>query len=482
MVRRALLRKERSKETQFEYGGQKWTLEQALSRASRSKKPIEELANTPEGMVVTTPDNPNDAVPPGNHDDDDEEEFPRSPSVTAIGSDTLPAARGLPLSYNGKTRQDLADILKVARASAQQKDAAKAEQAYIDVFRGLEHLLSPTAVDTVKIGYEIASFYWEQGRKADADGMLETMSATHIKELGMHNRSTQQHILHVVEMLNSWKRGEDALVMLQHARDIEEIERDARPRRRNRAQNMATSSLSVDEKLQSLYTEVDSAVNSTPIDEGLVNARIFMGTNHPTIEVLLKAIERQCLDGPSGMVAQGLRARAELLKHYISKGGRLSAADKHAFETAGDRLKIFWRRTRWDKKQFQSHEVIEASLELAAGVLRGKLVQHARWMFGEIEKKATDVFGADDERTIWTLINIGIIYQTYRTWEEARRWFETALAASLAAWGTSDGVTRALENARDNRHFAYLNDEGRPFETIFGVCGITIRPTRLHLE
>jgi hypothetical protein len=436
---------------------------------------------TPEGMAVTTPEKAIGAKSPDTHRGIEEQ--PRSPSIGALGSDTLLSPSVLPLSYEGKTRQDLAELLLVARAfAAQQGQASRAEDAYIDVFRGLEHILSPTAVDTVRIGYEIASFYWEQGRKADADAMLEKMSATHINQLGMDHRSTQQHILHVVELLNSWKRGEDALVLLQRAKDIAESERHARPRVGGRAQETETASLPVHERLQSLYNDVDNAVDATPINRGLASARIYMATNDPTIEILLRAIEQQCLKFPGGMTVQGLRARAELLKHHISKGDRLSPADKHAFETAGDHLKIFWGRADWNAKRFESHEIIEASLELATGVLRGKLVKHARWMFGEIEKKATSIFGEDDERTIWALINIGIIYQTYRTWGEARRWFEQAYSAADAAWGMNDGVYRSLERAFETRRFAYLNDEGRPFETIFGVCGVTIRPTRLHLE
>ncbi|KAJ4355401.1 uncharacterized protein N0V89_003417 [Didymosphaeria variabile] len=480
MVQRASLREEIGKETHFEFGGQKWTLEQAYNGAKRTKKATEDLVNTPEGMKVSTPENANIGNSLDAHRDADE--LPGSPSVVAVGLETLPTTRSLPLSYNGKTRQDLAVTLNVARSFSQQGEETRAESAYLDVFHGLEHLLSPTAADTVRIGYEIASFYWERGRKTDADAILEAMSATHINQLGMEDRSTQQHILHVVELLNCWKRGEDALVLLQHAKQTATSERHARARKKDRVQERESASATVDERLQSLNAEVDSAPNPTILDHGLASARIHMATNKPALETLLKAIERQCLRDPAVLTVQGLRARAELLRHHISKGGRMSVADRSAFETAADLMKVFWGRALWDREEFKSHEIIEVSLELAVGVLRGELVKHAQWMFREIQKKATNFFGEDDERTIWALINIGIIYQTYRTWPEAKPWFQSAYAAADAAWGMKDGVYRSLEKALEKHHFAYLNDEGRPFKTIFGVCGVTIHPTRLHLD
>jgi hypothetical protein len=42
----------------------------------------------------------------------------------------------------------------------------------------------------------------------------------------------------------------------------------------------------------------------------------------------------------------------------------------------------------------------------------------------------------------------------------------------------ADSIKRSLPAAlfENKRHLSYLNDEGRPFKMIFGVCGFTIRP------
>lgn len=407
-----------------------------------------------------------------------------SSSVVFVSSEVLPTAATLPLNYNGQSRQDLANTLSIARGFASEGDETKAEDAYLDVFHGLEHLLSPIATDTVKIGYEIASFYWERGRRIDADAVLEGISKSHIDRLGMEHRSTQQHIQHVVELLNSWQRGEDALALLENAANTLKSEGPSRSGISPNKRDTEDENKSIGSKLQSLHVEVENARSQTTIDHGLASARLYLSSNESGIEVLLKAIERQCLRDPARLTVQGLQSRADLLKHYISKNkdNHITPWERMPFETAADLMKKFWGRTLWDREQFRSLEIIEASLELATGVLRGGLSKNARTMFLDIQKKANTIFGEDNERTIWTLISVGLVYQKYKSWLEAKYWFEAAYAAVDAAWGKDDGVYKSLERAFERRHFSYVSDEGRPFKTIFGVCGMTIRPTRLHLE
>jgi hypothetical protein len=44
-----------------------------------------------------------------------------------------------------------------------------------------------------------------------------------------------------------------------------------------------------------------------------------------------------------------------------------------------------------------------------------------------------------------------------------------------------DGIRISLEEAFEVRYFSYVNDEGRPFKSIFSVNGLKITPTRLHM-
>jgi hypothetical protein len=76
---------------------------------------------------------------------------------------------------------------------------------------------------------------------------------------------------------------------------------------------------------------------------------------------------------------------------------------------------------------------MKASLELAANVLKAGIGSSASELFRKIEHKAEDVFGWDEERTIWIKISIGIVYQKHKNWDDAKPWFEHARAASYAA-------------------------------------------------
>ena len=80
------------------------------------------------------------------------------------------------------------------------------------------------------------------------------------------------------------------------------------------------------------------------------------------------------------------------------------------------------------------------------------------------------------------LISIGLVYQRYRSWEEAKLWFQYALSMSMQVFDEKDGIRMSLEEAMDVNHFSYITEEVRPYKTVFGVSGLKIMPTRLHME
>ena len=175
-----------------------------------------------------------------------------------------------------------------------------------------------------------------------------------------------------------------------------------------------------------------------------------------------------------------MRARSELLKFYNELG--MNEQEVAAFMEGIEAVKNIFSTYKWEKKRFESLEILETSLELAASVLKASLGSGALELFRKIEHKAEYVFGWDEERTIWIKISIGIVYQRHRNWNDAKQWFEHARAASYMANGEEDGISVALDEAMDKCYFTYLSNEGRPFKTVFGVSGITIRSNRLHLD
>lgn len=211
---------------------------------------------------------------------------------------------------------------------------------------------------------------------------------------------------------------------------------------------------------------------------------LLNGWNRPedalAFERFLKTIIDRCGRKHGTLVIHNLRARSELLKFYNELG--MNEQEVAAFMEGVEAVTNIFGTYKWEKQRFESLEIMEASLELATNVLIAGLGSNASELFRKIEHKAEDVFGWYEERTIWIKISIGIVYQKHKNWNDAKPWFEHARVASYMANGGEDGITVALDKALDKCYFTYLSDEGRPFKTVFGVSGITIRPNRLHLD
>jgi hypothetical protein len=233
-------------------------------------------------------------------------------------------------------------------------------------------------------------------------------------------------------------------------------------------------------ELLDIAQDIVSTNSVARVDYGIGVARTRVATNVVAVEVSLKAIIQHCDGNLEALEIQNLKARSELLKFYNKTYQNFE--ESASFQSVVDTATVVIYHKIWDKQCFKSFEVLRALPELSAAVVKGSFGDEAAKLFKQIEQKADDNFGWDEERTIWRKISIGIIYERFKGWEYARPWFDHANAASIAANGDEDGITKALQVALDKHHFSYLLDEGRPFKTIFGVNGITFRPTRLHID
>jgi hypothetical protein len=175
-----------------------------------------------------------------------------------------------------------------------------------------------------------------------------------------------------------------------------------------------------------------------------------------------------------------LKALTELLKVYNTRN--IVSANMSVFNDARTTFLSIWSRYEWDIESMSSLKMMEASMELAAIMLKSNLDSYGTEMFHIVADKATMIFSDDSSRLIWILISIGLVYQKYRNWYEASSWFENALSTAYRTLKPNDGVRKSLEAAMERRHFSYINDEARPYKSVFGVTGIAIRPARLHLD
>ncbi|KAF2813034.1 uncharacterized protein BDZ99DRAFT_248117 [Mytilinidion resinicola] len=411
------------------------------------------------------------------------------PDVTeGIYSDTeTEEAPDLRLRWNGRSRSDLIAVFNSAKRDDIHAEPETAKAKFLEALDGYEHILGATHEDTTKVVVALASFFTRQNRMADADEVMEKACRKHIAKLGIEHKRTQQLIMQFAELLNGCNREEDALAFLARAKESAKgnLDRGSALRRKDprdhpRRDNSRRKSPAQESDLMSVTRQIQSDNDPAQIDHALVVARDHVTEKDQAVESLLKTIVDQCEGNPVILARRNLQARTELLKLYNNLG--VSRQERAEFLRGMAALKHIIANTVWKKQRFESFEVMEASLELAASILKGGFEREAHESFVIIENKADDAFGWDEERTIWVKINIGIIYQTHKTWHLAKPWFEHAYVASSTANGYDDGITISLEQALDKRHFTYVSDEGRPFKTIFGVCGSTIRPNRLHIE
>ena len=445
------------------------------------------MVGTPNGIDYKTPrddvSSPQNAFSPGrtgNHT------AARQVAVESenSSSDSEDEAHVLSLGWNGNSRSELIAMFQEARSCASHADWEKAENLFLAALKGYGVLLGPTHEDATKVAIAVANFYTVQGRPNDADKVVEDLCQHHIEKFGIQHRRTQQVLLQVVELLSGCERRIDALAFLGRIKELAEDNTDDLPpeksKRSKTRQRASRSRVGAAAPSVKLSDATQAIIAGTGLDYGIQVARTHVAAKDEAVEPLLKAIIDHCEHDGEPLEIQNLRARSELLKFYIKLGQRHEhmASFWNAIHTADAII----GRQKWEKHSFKSFETMEALLELVAAFLEAGFDDEAAQKFEKIIQKADHYFGWDDERTIWAKISIGIIYQRHKTWEHAKPWFDYALAASYAANGEEDGITKSLQTAMVKRHFSYVTDEGRPFKTIFGVSGLMIRPNRLHLD
>ncbi|KAF2193259.1 hypothetical protein K469DRAFT_551926 [Zopfia rhizophila CBS 207.26] len=482
------------KETEFVLGGRVWTLDRIRKSAGRrlllvwGSPPNILLSDnfidphTPFGVTYKTPgtaiDNPSlsKVVSPG-------ASRSQARRWTPAPDPLLPQLQSLALTWNGHTRADIAALYREAQELDRNGNFEDAEQTYLKALAGLEKLLSPTHEDTKAIAYELAAFYACHGRMENSNRVLDWMSERHIERWGFSHQHTAEHILHIVDLLNSWSRPEDALSFLHHAKDtLERLHTSDHPRDASSSGHQTNTDRSfaslatVSRQAQSPHipTAVDDTDEPSLINNHLKVAKVHVKAKDEMVEPLLIGLIRQCEKHPERLAVQSVRARCELIELYriMGREGDLLPA----LAEARDSFCIIW-----DSDTEKSKELMEASVELAKLHIKAGRCDDAGPMLGKVEEEAVTSFGPDDNRTIWILIRIGVMYQDIRRWDEAELRFEQALAASMTANGLEDGLTKTLEEALEKRHYSFLSSESGAFKSILGTSGLFIRPGSFFL-
>lgn len=249
------------------------------------------------GDPPRSPDLSNNAIPQPNQGD------VISPDLIFLNARPLPGENTIRLSWIGKSREDLATTLEAARRHHQEGEIDQAENCFIEAYKGFESLLSSTHHETVQVAYNCAGFYAQQGRKLEADEILEELTQKHINQLGIGHPKTRQHILNVVELLNGWSRECDALAFLSRAKDIAEVQNaqqhndrvEGHKYRRERQHERRPNNAAVEREIpQELNVPLDRNVSPETMDYTLSIAKAYVAANEPAVEAFLKAMTATC--------------------------------------------------------------------------------------------------------------------------------------------------------------------------------------------
>ncbi|KAF3003377.1 hypothetical protein E8E14_006574 [Neopestalotiopsis sp. 37M] len=494
MVKKAAERKRKEhKDTIFEYGGQLWDSVRAKNTLNRAKKVAYDDdvidMNTPASIAYQSPDEAEPSQPSdpleGPDDYTREVSSNESESQDHLYSGLAFGSPNLLLSWQGSSRTDLDKMLQAGRRLAEQNQQDRAEELMLMAYQGMCHILGETNEDTTKAAYLLADLYTLQGRPRKADTIIEEMTRKHVEILGYEHKKTQKHIFRCVELLNAWNRSFDALAFITRAKEILDWHQKDPGRWRQGTSNdkgKSASKFDLESPGISRSSELPKIADNDPsqIDSYLERAKLHVQEKDDATEVFLEEIIRQCEKYHDTLPVQHLQARSELLKLYISTNRVFDnfPAFANARATCADILSGY----NWDEYHFKSIEVMEAVLEVASDILKGGYNSLASPLFHRVSEIAAGIFHIDDERTIWILITIGIAYQNIIGWSQAQEWFERAFAGALSAFGPKTGIILLLRHAMDKKHFSFLSDEGRPFQTISGIFGLTIWPGRLHLD
>lgn len=380
------------------------------------------------------------------------------PNPAPLKSTTSPKARWDPpsssentapsflrLQWNGRNKANLDNDHIDAQRLAGIGQTQDAEDKYVQALGGFQGLLGPTHSETCMIAYEFAEFYAENDRMGDADRVLDWMGEKHLERWGIDHKNVRAHVIKVADMLQSWSRDDDAVLMLSRAADC--YGKSVRPPHLD----VAATGPQLNARMQSDrdYLRLPPILNESlaPNDDDKIRMDYQLratlagaNTEDPGTEEALIGLCEKCERFPGKLALQIFEARRGLIGFYKNSAmlQKLSSALSQIPESIRKVFKSDAKRTEL---------LLDAAIELIKGLVEEGRQAEAEPLLLLLQKETVETFGDDDGMTISVLIKVGILFQEQGCWSNARPRFEEALAASMTTYGMRSKMTLTLEEA-----------------------------------
>lgn len=114
-------------------------------------------------------------------------------------------------TYDGNSKSYFDDSVSKARQLLRLGQDTEALVNYPDALAGYRNLLSPTNDLVTSLVYKVAQLYMQLHDTKAANRILKSATETHVREHGLWDGRTVQHISQLIKMLQGWARQNEAL-------------------------------------------------------------------------------------------------------------------------------------------------------------------------------------------------------------------------------------------------------------------------------
>jgi len=380
----------------------------------------------------------------------------------------------LRLRWNNLDLVDVRNLKNEAARLDKAGDIINTEIKFRDALSGFQALLSPIHKETAVAAYQLASFFANQDRMKEADSVLDWLGGNYIRHRGLQHEKTLSHLLRVIELLQSWERRDDAMLLLCRVLDSwDDMDSDLGP------EIVAVGADDVqDTELEGVDPEVADRVfkessDKVEVDSQLRVISLWLSSSAEGLEPILVRLIQQCEKYPEKLMTQTLQARCTLARLYL----RLEKQDSATFELElAEKLLIEILASKEDLHW----SILKTSRQLAFTYAECNDIKSCDYI---LERVAERLEAMPEDKRDHTEVLVGFFtdiareYQRVLAWQNAAPWFERALAMSLIGLGSEDERTQRLEAALQNQQYYAPADSFEDFDKLLksGAQQFTVR-------